>query len=484
MKKIFLIITAAIGFVSCETEYLPKDVLAADTVYTTVADLQSGLNSVFDRYNTYPIIAFNSTFTDECKIGADSGGQNVTLYNMQVTPSANANLIWTEHYRTINFANKIIDAAASVPAITPADNANKNNIIGQCIALRALCHLDLLAHYATTMEDPSALGVIYLDFVPLATAELPRNTVGECFTKLVEDLDTAQGLISNTNKIFITTDAITFMRAKVALFTGDNQSAITYANSLISGYSLASGTQYQAMFADTDNTEVIFKAERKPNNGHNTTVFPSASIGGIWYFTGTGGAFMEMSNSVYESMDKTVIDPADPNSAFVDVRSSVLFWRAESDPSANLHLIGKYQGSEGVPYLNDVKLMRISEMYLVKAEAQAKLSQFTAAAETMQTYVNARYVTGFAPVKSYTNLQNTIIDILEERKLELGYEGHRYVDIKRLRSISNVGIERNSLDCGGAAPCGLAPSDALFTLPIPLSEINSNRAMVQNPGFN
>jgi len=465
MKKIFLILTAALGFISCETEFLPNDQLAAATVYTSLKDLQDGMNGVMANYNPYPQIDFNSIFTDECKIGKDSGGQKVTLYNMQVTAAVNANDIWITNYRTINFANKIIVAAAGIPTLTPADVAAKNNILAQCYALRAHCHLNLLSHYATTMADPSALGVIYLDFVPAATDELPRNTVGECFAKMTEDLNTAQALFTGaSNKIFMNREAITFMRAKIALFTGDNAGAITHADALISQFGLATPTEYVNMFADAGagfEKEVIFKAERKGNN---------AFVGGIWYFTGTGGAFMEMSNSMFDSFQTG------------DVRPSVLMW-STSVPADNLHLIGKYLGSEGFPYMNDIKVMRVSEMHLVKAEAQAKLSQFTAAAATMQNYVNARYAAGSAPTKSYTTTQNAIIDILEERKLEFGFEGHRYVDIKRLRAISNTGIERSSLDCGGAAPCELSPSDDRFTMPIPLAEMNANRVMVQNPGY-
>jgi len=464
MKKIFLILTAALGFISCETEFLPKDQLAAATVYTNLKDLQDGMNGVMGNYNPYPQITFNSIFTDECKIGKDSGGQQITLYNMQVTAAVNGGDIWVTNYRTINFANKIIVAAEGIVTNSPADVAAKNNILAQCYALRAHCHLNLLSHYATTMEDPSALGVIYLDFVPAATAQLPRNTVGECFTKMTEDLNTAEALFTGaSNKILMNKEAITFMRAKIALFTGDNAGAISNADALISQFGLATTAEYVNMFADAGagfEKEVIFKAERKGNN---------AFVGGIWYFTGTGGAFMEMSNALFSSFQSG------------DVRPSVLMW-STSVPADNLHLIGKYLGSEGFPYMNDIKVMRISEMHLVKAEAQAKLSQFTAAAATMQNYVNARYASG-APTKNYTTTQNAIIDILNERKLEFGFEGHRYVDLKRLRAISNKGVERNSLDCGGAAPCELAPSDDRFTMPIPLAEMNANRAMVQNPGY-
>ncbi|MEX0596163.1 MAG: RagB/SusD family nutrient uptake outer membrane protein, partial [Candidatus Paceibacterota bacterium] len=95
----------------------------------------------------------------------------------------------------------------------------------------------------------------------------------------------------------------------------------------------------------------------------------------------------------------------------------------------------------------------------------------------------ARYDAGTAPTKSYSTLNGAILDILTERKLELAFEGHRYVDLKRLRAISNTGVERSPLDCGGAAPCQLAPSDFRFTMPIPLSEINANTSAEQNPGY-
>lgn len=464
MKKIFLIFTVAIGFLSCETDIAPKDVLEAGSTYTNVSDLQRGMNSVMASYNPYPIINFNSIFTDECRIGSQSGGQEVPKYNMQLTSAVNGNDIWNAHYRTINFANKIIVAANSIPTNSPAEVASLNNIVAQCYALRALCHLDLLTHYATTMEDPSALGVLYVDFVPFPGQTIPRSTVGECFTKLLADLDTAESLFAGaaSNKIFMNKEAIVFMRAKVALFTGDNAGAIANADLLIAQFSLADRSQYVNMFNDLDNTEVIFKAERKANN---------ALIGGIWFFTGTGGDFMGLSNSM--------IDSFQPG----DIRPSVL-----KDDSETAPVIGKYKGSEGVVYMNDVKVMRVSEMYLVKAEAQAKLSQFTAASSTMQALVEKRYDVdsqgvSLAETKSYSTLSDAILDILEERKLELGYEGHRYVDLKRLRAISNVGIERNPLDCGGAAPCELSPSDNRFTLPIPITEINANSAALQNPGY-
>lgn len=125
MKKIFLIFSAAIAFTSCETELLPNDTLVVETVYTDVSDLERGLNGVMATYNPYPVINFNSIFTDECKIGKDSGGQEVTKYNMQLTAAVNGNDIWIAHYRTINFANKLIAASAQITPVNASEVTRK-----------------------------------------------------------------------------------------------------------------------------------------------------------------------------------------------------------------------------------------------------------------------------------------------------------------------------------------------------------------------
>ncbi|MFN3908410.1 MAG: RagB/SusD family nutrient uptake outer membrane protein [Flavobacterium sp.] len=464
--------------VSCETDLTPRDTLTPDAAYIDIRNLQLGLNGVYRSYDLSGVITFNSIFTDETKIGRDSGGQQRTLYEMNVTAGTNGAGIWSGAYSTINRANRIIEAAAKITP-TGAERAQYDKILADCYAIRAASHLTLLSHFCTNMEDDNALATPYIDFVNGPADDLPRISVGAFKQKLIADIDMAETLMGSTNynnnKTTFSQRGLNFLRARLALYTGDNLGAITFADLVInSGMSLANPTQYKNMFLDTDDTEVVLSLARTPQEGR---------IGGIWYFTGTGGAFMEMSNFMYQSLDKTLIDPTNPALGYVDVRTGVLFNQAASDASQNFHLINKYPGSQGFLFLNNQKAMRLSELYLIKAEAQAKLSQFTQSATTLQALVNARFGSFSAPTISYNNLQSALLEILEQRNLELGYEGHRYVDLRRLRNLTNTGIERNPLDCGSGIPCGLGISDHRFTMPVPLSSITNNPNMIQNPGY-
>jgi hypothetical protein len=465
MKKIVLLFTLVLSFYSCDDslDRMPNDSLVSDTAYKTVDDLQLGLNGVFSFYTHRNIITFSSIFTDESKIGADNGGQQVTLYSQVLNPSeASANAIWTGHYAAIARANRIIAAAA---AITPsaADQARYNNILGQCYALRALCHFDLLNHYTVDPTDLGSLAVPYVNQV--ISTGIARNTVEEVRDNIFADLTTAEGLINSTNTNYATENFINFLRAKVYLITGNYPMAITKADELIAAVPIATADQYSSIFDDSSDVEVIFRRLRTVNEAY---------MGATWFFTGTGGAFMEMSNKMYESLDSN------------DVRTEVLFDSENSDPANNSHLINKYPGSGGVPYFNQEKVMRVSEMYLVKAEAQARLSQFADAAQTIKLITDNRFVAGTEPgLQVYTSLQDAATKILAQRNIELAYEGHRYVDVKRLRNIVGEGIVRNSLDCGGSIPCTLGVSDHRFTLPIPQAEINNNLLIRdhQNPNY-
>lgn len=467
MKRLILSMALLLSLASCDEalDRLPNDSLTSETAYRTVGDLQLGLNGVMISYSTLGTITFNSIITDEVKIGADNGGQQVSLYNMILDPQeGNAAGIWNGRYVAINRANRIIAAAAG---ITPsaAEQNQYNNILAQCYFIRALAHLDLMNHYSPNTMDLTGLAVPYIDFVPPTTAQLPRNTVAEVRDGILASLDMADDLLpaSADDVYFATSEAIEFTRAKIKFLTGDYTGALVHADNLILGQNgfdaqpLADVVQYPAIFDDTDNTEVIFKRRRTQLEGF---------IGGVWYFTGTGGAFLEMSNKMYNSLPG-------------DVRDNVLFDAAASDPADNFHLINKYPGSSGFLYLNDEKVMRMSEMYLIKAECHARLTQFTEAADAIKAIRDAR-TGGPTTADVYTTLQQAANAILDERFVELAYEGHRYVDLKRLRNVTNTGIVRDPADCGGAAPCELSVSDRRFTLPIPQAEMDTNSNMVQN----
>lgn len=470
MKKIILITIMSLAFfTSCNDalEILPNDDISEEIIFENTTDLQNGMNGVYNLYNPFHTIDYSSNFVDDTRIGADNGGQKVNFHNWVLqSNSAEARSMWRDNYRAINLINRILDAAGS---ITPDSNeqAQYNKILGDCYALRAYMHLELLAYYGVDFDSGSE-GVPYADFV-VVLQQLERNTSGEVFAKIYEDLDRAQSLIdaSFTDVGFVTRDFVTAVRARAALYEGNSSVALTATQNLIAKYPLANQSQYTRMFTDdTDNTEVIFKLYRTDGNNDQR-------IGGVWYFTGTGGAFIEMSNGFH---DLITSDPS-------DIRSNVNV-DPMTDAGANppLLLIGKYPGKGGFDYLNDVKLFRVSEMYLIRAEILAKGSDFGGAADLIKQIRDARTgTTTTAP--SFGNLADAMDEILLERRKELAYEGHRYVDLKRTRSITNSGMERDPADCGGATPCNLVSSDYRWTFPIHIDELNGNPNISQAPGY-
>jgi hypothetical protein len=435
----------------------PIGFLSDENTFETVENLQQGLNGAYARLATQQNNIQFDIMTDEVKVGADNGGQYINFYNFNLNnQTGEAAAHWTSNYGVINQVNRVLDGVETVE-LEEGDQATLDNILGQLYALRAYAHWELLQWFATSYTDGSALAVPYVDFV-VTIEELPRNTVSEVMAGINADIAQAENLLSGGNGItLVNRDMLTALKARMNLYTENFTEAQNFAQQLIDKYDLADQDQYEAMFNDADNTEVIFKLRRVAGN------FP---IGGIWYFTGSAGPFLEMSNGLFDALDQ------------VDVRYRVNLWEEESDPDNNSHLVGKYTGPG---FLNDLKVFRVSEMYLIKAEAQARTNQLGAAAQTLKELRDARFPNP-SDLETFGSEVEAVNAILAERRLELAFEGHRYLDIRRTRDLTGRGIVRDPRDCPDGN-CELAPSDFRFNLPIPLAELNANDNMVQNPGY-
>lgn len=155
-----------------------------------------------------------------------------------------------------------------------------------------------------------------------------------------------------------------------------------------------------------------------------------------------------------------------------------------SDPRTSDKLvIRKYPGTATNGFLtNDIKIMRLSEMYLIKAEAQIATGDLTGAATTMRTLRNARF-NKVQDLPVYADAAAAWRDVLFERRKELAFEGFRYIDLKRLGAAANQGIERDAVDCAVNGQCSMSVDNFKFTLPIPTTETGVNGAIQQNPGY-
>ena len=455
------------------TEIFPSDEIAADEALTSPTSIELALNGAMQTYSPYNQLLFSSIFTDETRLGDDNGGQNTALHNLVlVANTAEPTAIFANLYNSINGATRVIEAIELLDfnQLSDADQQNMNFVRGQALGLRALAHFEALQYYSTDYNQ-SSLGVPYVDYV--VTVELPsRNTVGEVVTGILNDIDTAENLLeSSTNKYYFNNNSLKALKSRLLTYLGGTEnynSAITLADELIAEYPLASQEQYEGIFADLNDDEIIMSYAR---------TITDTPPGLVWYFTGTGGAKWEMSEGLYNELNDN------------DIRKGVLLDTEVdggaidpvSNPPTTLY-IGKYPGKQGFYGLNDYKLFRVSEQYLLKAESQAFLNNLTGAQETLQELKDARYSTSVT-VPNFSSTQEAIEYIVEERRIELAYEGFRYIDLKRTRDIRNEGMVRYENDCGGGTPCELLNTDHRWTLPIPQAELDANINMEQNPGY-
>lgn len=498
MKKIKLILLAftAAFFISCEdaVDIVQPSELVPERTYQTVDDLELGVIGAYGSLPGENQIYFTSLFTDEVSIGLTNGGQGRggELAFLLNNTSGDAASIWVSNYSAINLANRLIEGAENViidevdPVIKMDLETRKKNVLAQAHGIRALAHLQLMTYFAPDMKNDAGLGVIALDFVPLANDKLQRNTAGEVFALINSDLDFVQANVSpNTSKIYIGINFVYAMRARMAAYRGQYDLAKTNVDLLDSTFNLTAGAAYGAIWIDQEppvpgGGEVIFKLERGRGTTGNWAQYWSSVNSTI-----TGSPFLEVSralfNLVNNSNDSRKFIIVDPTAVIATNYESLSY----ADYITNDVLpVGKYSVTESQNLLADIKVFRMSEMVLIRAEYYASINDFQGVANEVNSIRTARSVDGvLTPIAVPTSAQAAWAAILQERRVELALEGHRYIDLKRLGVLAGVGVDRDPQDCSFNQFCTLPATDYRFTMPIPLDEINANPTIQQNPQY-
>lgn len=534
-NKIFVLAFAAIGlFASCEDAYnikQPGEENDPNEVYNTVEDFQKGLNGVYQRFSPDKTIEFTSIFTDETAIGINNGGQGVTdgLYQFQLTAGTDAAIsIWHSNYTLINFTNRMIAVKDRIKANIEAAYTNEdgvidtedpgyvedmslyNDVLGQLYAIRAYSHFQLISWFSTDPANPDALGAMLLDFVPdyEYNTFLPRVPNKDIYAVIDADLATATsmftaGSITTSVPTAVGPNFVKALRARMALYRKDYTTAAQLSHELIGNYSstlVNAPAAYYDLWADNSATEFIFKIARV--NG-------DFGIGSYWASQASdinGSPFFEVSRGLYNSYTVSTdirntfftLDGA-RTGTLVD-GTSLISGNPDAEPdyaNKDVLVVNKYPGNEaqGDNLLNDIKVFTYGEMFLIRAEALANLGNLnglvnsntnkTSAQDVMRALRRRRYASTAYAQPEYADLTAALTDIQAERRKELAFQGHRYLDIKRLGPVTGQGVSRYSRDCQQYSACTLEPTSYKFTMPIPSTEMtaNANIRSQQNPGY-
>jgi hypothetical protein len=531
MKKVlsYLLIASAFFVTSCNedlTETFAPGQLTEDVAIVTSRDLRQLLNSGYNIMARREAAVFTSVFTDEATKGFNNGGQGVSaeiIFNIFPASAAPTN-IWQNYYFALARINRVIARADVITPVSPEDAQVIERIKAEALILRAYAHLDIIAYFSPDMKDNAALAGVLSDRVIL-TSETPLRATNEAFYTLIHsDLDAALATLStntaappattqpNGSTFYVTSNFAKGLKARAYAYKGDYANAEIWADDVIStsGIVLANPAQYRLLFWNDNeaaNTEVIFRLRRTVQqnsqdfNLHNGWCSIRPSVG--------GSPFYEIGRSLFNILnpDNHAASSAAFN-AIPDVRARVIVapssvvdanWLTVDDfLNADRLVLHKHGGvatgsntaatSAGNAFHNDFKIMRISEMYLIKAECRANAGDLAGAATAVDAIRDARFGSNqVAP--TYANATAAWKGILDERRLELAFEGFRFIDIKRIGSLAGItGLDRHprdydGLNIPGGNPANLPLNSFKFALPIPQSEINANGAIQQNPGY-
>jgi len=490
MKNIFKFIYACLmlSIVSCNDaiEIEQPGRLGAENAFQSVSDLRAGLLGAYNFLDTTGEIGLTAAMTDESHRGKDNGGQNNDEQNFNINSSnVYVSRIWESNYGAIGMANRVIQAAPSIDS--SEDQDEYDNVLGQAHAIRAFAHFQILTYFSPDYTDDSALAGLLVTSPAVDIFEpRPRSTNGEFYTAINADLEIASNLINASEGVtFMGADFVTALRARMAAYRGQYSVADGYAESLLANYSIATQDEYTAMFEDSDFTEVIFKLERSIGDSYDRQGTEGGGwAGSLFAFidaTASGGPFMEMSRSVYNLLAGTDDVRLTRNLNIAESTIDSTYETNDNYLNDDMLLVFKYPGGTQ-PLLNDLKVFRASEMLLIRAEAAADAGDLTGAANLLKELRDARYGAPQA-VQSFANETEAFGAILDERRLELLFEGHRWVDLKRLGNRGDRAIDRDAKECENLAGCTLPNSDYRFTLPIPLSETTANSGVDQNDGY-
>lgn len=346
---------------------------------------------------------------------------------------------WSAIYVTINRANNVI---SRVPAVNDQalTEALKNQIVGEAYFLRALAYFDLVRTW----------GGVPIITKPTLTATdnigIPRSTTDETYAQVLRDLEAAAPLLPETTDRFrATRKTVWALRSRYHLYRNEWGKAEEYADKVI---------------GDAVNYRLL-----KP---YNTFFFPASARGtqesvfevfynGTTEVNGHRGQWQPQTNGGTRQWA--------PNDAFVTLinnpsiggnRSALIAKDNQNRWYGNLY----YRN----PGSDPAYVIRIAELYLIRAEARAQLGKLTLSLEDLDA-VRAR--ADLAPSTAVTRDQ-ILLAIENERRLEFAFEPHRWYDLVRTNRADEV-LHVTNPD--------------YYVFPIPAAQRLIDKTLEQNHGY-
>ena len=487
MKKIdkFLwYITALITVCTSCSDFLntgPTDRIPSDMV-KTLADAKRVANGLYTRikwedYYGSTMLALGELKADDIRNRTETSGYTSIYQYNHSTNVNNYGALWSRVYNVLLNANSLLSIVDNFSASSQGEIDQRNDIKGQALAVRGLCHFDLARAYGYPyqMDKGASLGaVLATEVIPQGEAR-PRATVKETYDVAIQSLSDALPLLSKArNHGHFNFWAAKALLARVYLYMGDYDNAFKHADEIIttvgSTYTLISNAQYVASWASPNSSETMLEILVTIPSNLNSNYGVGLYFYGLTFEPGAMvGSYLVPTTSLRDLLNE------DPD----DVRNKLLRVAVTGDT-----WLRKFPGNSVNPPnygLHNPLLIRLSEVYLIAAEAA--LMKTTRDQSKANQYLNAirKRANPAAP-----DVTATVDEVLKERRKELCAEGHRFFDLARLGRTIDRSAPDHVLPINNTYKVINPWNPQSFhcvVLPISSSERNANPLALQNPGY-
>lgn len=416
--------TLIIGGCSDVLDVSPRTSISPDDLGQE--EVEQLLNGVYHQFQNGPgrenVIVFDLLGGN---LNSSNVGARSEYIENDVDPADGDNRrMWYGYYRGLHRANVLIKT------LDRLEETNRNQeILGIAHFFRGYAYYQLVTRFGGVpiLREPTR-------------DHVARDSEQEVWSFIQEELemaiDLAPDFTSNRDYYYVTSEAAKALLARTALASNDMDRAAQLAEEVIESGNFRLEQNFADIFRDPSNSETIFAFENSSEEGitfgglFTTVDYPT---GGSWFYIPR--------EEMYDLYSEE------------DLRKEVAV-----DSVSNLPMVNKYQG--GLQGGDPIIVTRIAEMYLISAEAQGldgigRLNDLREGRNLSSLDIN--------------NEEEYAEAVAEERRKELAYEGFRWYDLIRTgRAVDElVNVE----------------TENQLRLPIPVSELDLNPLLEQNPGY-
>jgi len=468
--KIWLLIVPVFAMLFSCTEKLeikPKQSIDAEIALSSPENIKATMVGAYLQASSSTI--FGTSFNEYSELYASTGDlrfmgtyqqprefitKQATTTNSYVASS------WIQAYQLINTCNTLLQD----DVLAMLDVGDAETIKGEALFLRGWVMFEMTRLFGLPYEPGQANSQPGIPIVLTPTSDVAdaipvaRNTVAECYTRAIEDLTMARDLLPGENDIYATSFAASAVLARLYLQTGNYIAAATEANNVIQNGTFTLTSTPLRAFNNTENsTEDIFAIQKNATSEMSWLAVMYASLSGA----GRGD---------YE-IQQVFLDRFSPS----DLRG---MYQSNTQPGYTIDNItmmyykgvgtilndGGINTSKWGNYYRNISLIRLAEMYLIRAEANFEDPGADIGPNSPTEDINVIRGRANAPLRAVPVTRD---QIREERYLELCWEGHRLHDLKRWK----MNIGSYAYDAGN------------LILPIPFREMEVNDLLEQNSWY-